>query len=104
MTVNTPAPLQHLIAGQWITGRGEDVRSVNPSRPHAVIAEGGAASAADVDTAVAAAAEAARGWAGTPIAARGAVLLAAAEIVDRAKIWQIVDQLAAAHGGNPRDA
>lgn len=83
MTVNTPAPLQHLIAGQWITGRGEDVRSVNPSRPHAVIAEGGAASAADVDTAVAAAAEAARGWAGTPIAARGAVLLAAAEIVDR---------------------
>jgi aryl-alcohol dehydrogenase-like predicted oxidoreductase len=28
----------------------------------------------------------------------------AAEIVDRAKVWQIVDQLAAAHGGNPRGA
>jgi aldehyde dehydrogenase (NAD+) len=88
MTVETPARLQHLIAGQWVTGRGDAVRSVDPSRPQNVIAEGGAASADDVDTAVAAAAEAARDWAATPIAARGAVLHAAADIVDgHAEDW-----------------
>src|SRR4051812_18694865 len=83
MTTSTPAPLQHLIAGQWVAGTGEDVRSVDPSQPDAVVAEGAAAGSADVDAAVAAAAEAARAWAVTPIAARGAVLLAAAEVIDR---------------------
>ncbi|TGD89276.1 aldehyde dehydrogenase family protein [Mycolicibacterium sp. CH28] len=88
MTVNTPAPLRHLIAGQWTGGKGDEIRSVDPARPQTVVAEGAAATADDVETAVAAAAEAARRWAATPMHQRGAVLLAAAEIVDRnAEDW-----------------
>ena len=82
MTVNTPARLQHLIAGRWVAGDGDGIRSVDPSRPQNIVAEGGAATVEDVETAVAAAAQAARAWAATPMAARGAVLLAAAEILD----------------------
>lgn len=82
MTTSTPAALQHLIAGQWVAGSGADVRSVDPSQPHTVVAEGAAATTADVNRAVGAAVEARRAWASTPIAARGAVLLAAAHILD----------------------
>ncbi|MEV0670933.1 aldehyde dehydrogenase family protein [Mycobacterium sp. NPDC050441] len=80
--MHTPAQLQHLVAGQWVSGEGDGIRSVDPSRPQSVVAAGGAASAANLETAVAAAAESGRAWAATPIAARGAVLLAAAEVLD----------------------
>ncbi|KGI67469.1 aldehyde dehydrogenase family protein [Mycolicibacterium rufum] len=82
------ADIRHLIGGRWLAGSGDPVRSVNPTRPHVVVAEGGAALAADVDAAVAAAAEAAAPWAGTPIHGRGALLLAAAGVVDdHAEQW-----------------
>ncbi|BBX71317.1 aldehyde dehydrogenase family protein [Mycolicibacterium psychrotolerans] len=82
------ADIEHLIAGRWLAGSGAPVRSVNPARPHAVVAEGGSAVAADVDAAVTAAGEAAAAWAATPIHQRGALLLAAADIVDsRAREW-----------------
>ena len=57
--------------------------SVNPTRPTVVVAEGNCATLADVDNAVAAAAEAGTTWARTPIHQRGAVLLEAAAVIER---------------------
>ncbi len=82
------ASIEHLIAGQWFSGSGDAVRSLNPARPGEVVAEGGTVGTADVDAAVAAAVDAAASWAATPIHQRGAVLLAAADVVDRnADAW-----------------
>ncbi|WP_396925219.1 aldehyde dehydrogenase family protein [Mycolicibacterium sp.] len=80
--------LRHLIAGEWRSGSGDQISSVNPARPSVVVAEGGCATAADVDSAVAAASEAFGSWAGMPIHQRGAVLLEAAAVVERhAEAW-----------------
>lgn len=82
------ASIEHLVAGHWRGGTGETVRSVNPTRPGEVVAEGNSATRTDVDDAVSAAAEALPGWAGTPIHSRGAVLAAAAAVVDlNAEQW-----------------
>jgi alpha-ketoglutaric semialdehyde dehydrogenase len=84
------ATLQHLVGGRWFSGAGDALRSVNPAHPATTIAEGGAAGGADVDDAVAAATEAGSSWASTPIHRRGAVLSAAADIVDRnADAWGV---------------
>ena len=77
------ASIAHLVNGRWREGRGATVRSLNPTRPDEVVAECNSAVISDVDDAVAAAGEALRGWAATPIHSRGAVLAAAAAIVDR---------------------
>ncbi|MEW5808810.1 MAG: aldehyde dehydrogenase family protein [Actinomycetota bacterium] len=91
------AAIRHLIAGQWVPGRGETIHSRNPTRPDVVVAEGGGALASDVDASVAAAVDAVAAWAGTPIHQRGAVLLAAADIVERhAPAWGV--ELAAEEG------
>ncbi|WP_036438344.1 aldehyde dehydrogenase family protein [Mycobacterium sp. URHB0044] len=88
MTSSTTTPLQHLIAGQWTFGSGEELRSVNPAQPRIVVAHGGSATTADVDTAVSAATQARAGWAATPMHQRGAVLLAAADVLERnAEDW-----------------
>ncbi len=92
-----PVAIQHLVAGVWYPGTGADLRSLNPARPSVVVAEGGAAGLSDVDAAVAAAAKAAAQWAATPIHQRGAVLLEAADVVDRhADAWGL--ELAAEEG------
>ncbi|MHA0286283.1 aldehyde dehydrogenase family protein [Mycobacterium sp. C3-094] len=91
------AAIEHLIAGQWVPGQGETIVSRNPARPDVVVAEGGGALTADVDAAVAAASDAATAWAAMPIHQRGAVLLAAADIVDgHAAAWGL--ELAAEEG------
>ena len=72
-----------MIAGQWRAGGGDAVASVNPARPSVVVAEGNCATVADVSHAVAAAGEARKSWARTPIHQRGAVLLDAAAVVER---------------------
>ena len=83
-----PAGIAHLVAGRWRDGHGEPIRSINPTRPDAIVAQGNSATPGDVDDAVAAAADALIGWAPTPIHSRGAVLAAAAAIVDRnAEDW-----------------
>jgi acyl-CoA reductase-like NAD-dependent aldehyde dehydrogenase len=74
--------LRQLVAGQWRAGGGDTVRSVNPTKPTVVVAEGNSAAITDVGNAVAAAGEALTSWARTPIHQRGAVLLTAAEIVE----------------------
>lgn len=82
------AQIQHLIGGEWLTGSGGELRSLNPARPSIVVAEGAGAVASDVDAAVAAAGEAFAAWAATPIHQRGAVLLAAADVAERnAEAW-----------------
>ncbi|BBZ34730.1 aldehyde dehydrogenase family protein [Mycolicibacterium confluentis] len=82
------ASIQHLVGGAWFDGSGDAVRSVNPTRPSVVVAEGAAATVSDVDAAVKAASEAFAAWAATPLHQRGAVLLAAADVVDRnAEAW-----------------
>jgi acyl-CoA reductase-like NAD-dependent aldehyde dehydrogenase len=82
------ASIEHLVAGRWRGGTGEMVRSVNPTRPGEVVAEGNSATRNDVDDAVGAAAGALPGWSATPIHSRGAVLAAAAVIVDlNAEQW-----------------
>ena len=97
------ATLQHLIAGSWLSGSGDTLTSLNPARPTDVIAEGGMASAPDVDAAVAAASEAGSAWAATPVHGRGAVLSAAADIVERnAESWGA--ELAAEEGKTKGEA
>jgi alpha-ketoglutaric semialdehyde dehydrogenase len=86
--MTTPARIEHLVAGRWMTGGGDAVRSANPTRPAVVVAQGASATVADVDAAVAAAAQALPGWRRTPIHQRGAVLLSAADVVERnAESW-----------------
>ena len=79
----SPAALRQLIGGQWRTGSGAGLRSFSPTHPDSVVAEGTSATAADVDDAIAAAGDARSGWAGTPIHQRGAVLAAAATILEQ---------------------
>jgi alpha-ketoglutaric semialdehyde dehydrogenase len=80
--------LRHLIAGEWQRGGGSVLSSVNPARPDVVVAEGFSATAADLDDAVAAARAARDAWAHAPIHERGAVLIAAAAVIDRnAEDW-----------------
>ncbi len=91
------ASIRHLVAGQWRPGRGERLRSLNPARPRIVVAEGDSAVAADVDDAVTAALSARAEWAATVIHARGAILAAAAQIVEaNAGTWGL--QLAGEEG------
>ncbi|MFN8072988.1 MAG: aldehyde dehydrogenase family protein [Mycobacterium sp.] len=84
------AAIQHLVAGEWREGVGADVHSLNPTRPSHIVAQGKSATAADVNQAVEAARQALGSWAATPIHSRGAVLSAAAVIVDRnAEAWGV---------------
>lgn len=95
--------LEHLVAGSWFSGTGDTLRSLNPADPSITIAEGGVACTSDVDDAVVAAAEAGPLWAATPIHQRGAVLSAAADIVDRqADSWGV--ELAAEEGKTKAEA
>ena len=84
----TAASLRQFIDGRWRPGAGADLRSVNPTHPDTVVAQGSCAATADVEDAVGAAARAQPGWAATPIHQRGAVLAAAAAVVDtHAEDW-----------------
>ena len=84
------ATIRHLVGGAWRDGAGDNLRSVNPTRPDEVVAQGQSGTPADVDNAVDAARTALPGWAGTPMHARGSVLAAAAAVVDRhAEQWGV---------------
>ncbi|WP_341393325.1 aldehyde dehydrogenase family protein [Arthrobacter sp. G119Y2] len=86
MTPIAPAvQLRQFIAGSWEEGTGAVLSSANPARPGEVVAEGLQATAEHVDRAVRAASDAAAAWAGTPMHERGAVLLRAAGLLERAE-------------------
>lgn len=91
------AALRQYIAGHWRPGTGYGIRSINPTRPGEVVAEGLSATAPDVEEAVAAARAASSGWAATTMHQRGAVLAAAAAVVEsHAGTWGV--ELAAEEG------
>ncbi|OLP01984.1 aldehyde dehydrogenase [Mycolicibacterium porcinum] len=82
------ATIEHLIDGRWLPGSGAALLSVNPARPSLIVAQGSNARSADVDAAVDAATAATPAWAATPMHRRGAVLVSAADVVDRnAEAW-----------------
>ncbi len=84
----TSETIRHLVAGQWRDGAGADVRSISPARPSHVVAQGNSATETDVNDAVEAARAGLRGWSALPIHTRGAVLAAAAAIIDaHAEQW-----------------
>jgi alpha-ketoglutaric semialdehyde dehydrogenase len=73
----------NFIAGEWVPSRsGRTSERHNPWRPTDVVAEVPRSDPDDVSDAVAAADEAARGWAKLPAARRGAFLAAAAEAIE----------------------
>ena len=83
MTTTSAVGLHHLVAGQWVAGKGDELCSLNPARPSIVVAEGRSATSEDVETAVASATDVAPAWAATPIHLRGAVLLEASRVLER---------------------
>ncbi|YCK80915.1 aldehyde dehydrogenase family protein [Arthrobacter sp. D3-18] len=70
---------QHLINGKWL---GEaDTQRMNPARPGELAALSPSGTAHDVDAAITAAAAAQPGWAAMPAPSRGAVLIAAGNLL-----------------------
>jgi acyl-CoA reductase-like NAD-dependent aldehyde dehydrogenase len=76
------AQLRLLIDGEWVTGTGEPIESVNPSKPEEVVAAGHAAVTADLDRAVGGARRSLQAWRRLPIHDRGLVLTRAAAILE----------------------
>lgn len=74
--------LRNLIGGTWTVGSGQAIVSTNPATPDDVVAEGRAASPAELDAAVAAAGRAQPVWGRLPAHERGAVLVRAAGLVE----------------------
>ncbi|SDT58450.1 aldehyde dehydrogenase (NAD+) [Pseudarthrobacter equi] len=70
---------RHLINGQWL-GDADTVR-MNPARPGEIAAVSPSGTAADVDSAVTAAAAAQPAWAALPAPSRGAILIAAGNLL-----------------------
>jgi RHH-type proline utilization regulon transcriptional repressor/proline dehydrogenase/delta 1-pyrroline-5-carboxylate dehydrogenase len=83
----------------WIAGgerRGDHlIESVNPAAPEAIVGRAAAASAADVDEAVAAAREFFPGWRATPAEERAAILFRAAAIMRERRVelaaWEVFE-------------
>ncbi|MBV6761628.1 aldehyde dehydrogenase family protein [Rhodococcus opacus] len=70
---------QHLVNGEWLGGA--DTARWNPARPHELAAYSPSGGTAEVDAAVTAAAAAQPAWAALPAPARGAILIAAANLL-----------------------
>lgn len=92
--MNEPIALQHLIGGRW-TGEPTVLRR-NPFDDSvvSVVARGGRPT---VDDAVSAAVDAQQGWARTPLPARGAILLDAADLL-RARHRAVAEDLVREEG------
>ena len=85
-TTQTPRPhdrdlitAQHLINGEWLGAA--DTERMNPARPGELAALSPSGTAADVDAAITAAAAAQPAWAALPAPARGAILMAAGNLL-----------------------
>ncbi|MGV8881451.1 MAG: aldehyde dehydrogenase family protein [Rhodoglobus sp.] len=76
--------LEQFIGGRWLSGRGAELRSENPSRPSETVAQGTGSSVDDAVAAIESAAAAAAGWASAPAHERGAILKRASQIVAQA--------------------
>lgn len=71
---------QHLINGQWLGDA--DTQRMNPARPGEVAALSPSGTVQDVDAAITAAAAAQPSWAALPAPARGAILIAAGNLLN----------------------
>jgi len=92
------------VGGEWSPARsGRTYEKHNPARPSEVVGEFPASGAEDVDAAVEAAASAFDGWSGTPAAARAAVLMRAADVVE-ARVEQIAEDMTREMGKPLREA
>jgi len=79
LTVQATLTAQHLINGQWL---GEAVTGrMNPARPDELAALSPSGSAEDVDAAITAASAAQPAWAALPAPGRGAILIAAGNLL-----------------------
>jgi len=80
--------LRSHIDGTWLDGTAGELVDHNPAHPDEVVAIGGLADNADLESAVQAAQRAARSWAREPMHTRAAVLTRAAELVEQsAEAW-----------------
>lgn len=70
---------RHLINGEWLGGA--DTERMNPARPGELAALSPSGTAADVDAAISAAAAAQPAWAALPAPSRGAILMAAGNLL-----------------------
>ncbi|WP_298861410.1 aldehyde dehydrogenase family protein [uncultured Microbacterium sp.] len=98
--MTTPAPTapalaRHLIAGELLGAPEKERR--NPAHPGEVAVLSPAGTAQDADAAISAAVAAQPSWASTPLPARGAVLLKAAEIL-RTRTPQVAGDLVREEG------
>lgn len=97
-------PFLNFIDGEWRpAASGATTESRNPMRTGEVIGAFPSSEAADVDAAVAAAHAAANGWARTSAPARGAILLKAADAIER-RVEQIAQDMTADMGKPLRES
>ncbi|HEX6477666.1 MAG TPA: aldehyde dehydrogenase family protein [Ktedonobacteraceae bacterium] len=93
MSISSPAQktgqaqiYQNFIGGQWRNSRsGETFVSTNPARTSEVIGHYQKSTAADLEDAIDAAVKAQSGWAATPAAERGEIMLRAALLLEQYK-------------------
>ena len=97
-------PFLNYINGEWRpAASGATSEDRNPMHPSEVIGAFPSSAAADVDAAVAAAHAALKGWARTPAPQRGAILLKAADAIER-RIEQIAQDMTAEMGKPLRES
>lgn len=100
----TRPPFLNFIDGEWrLAASGATAENRNPMRTAEVIGSFPASDAADVDAAVAAAQAALKGWARTSAPARGAILLKAADAIER-RVEQIAQDMTAEMGKPLRES
>jgi aldehyde dehydrogenase (NAD+) len=96
--------LANYVGGDWTPARsGKTYETRSPAHPSEVIGEFPASGEKDVDVAVEAAASAFPGWAGLPAAARGTVLMRAADAVE-ASVEEIAQDMTLEMGKPLREA
>jgi aldehyde dehydrogenase (NAD+) len=108
MTETIDAPTRptgrNYVGGAWVAASsGETYTKLNPMRPSEQVGEFSSSSEADAAAAVAAAESAFDGWAGLPLARRGAYLNAAADVLE-ARTEEVARDMATEMGKPLREA
>jgi len=94
---STPVALRQYLNGSWVEGQGRDIVSSAAADSSQVLARGRAADEEQVDAAFAAADQAKKNWASTPMATRATYLIAAADYL-KEHAEQFGEELAAEEG------
>ena len=103
-TAMTRPPFLNFIDGAWCpAASGATSENRNPMRPSELIGAFPSSAAADLEPAIAAAHAAVTGWARTPAPQRGAILLRAADAIER-RVEQIAQDMTAEMGKPLRES